>query len=145
MTAKKSVKKSTATKVVKEKVLIVTDKEISYDEIWQWVQENAGGNEANVHIAICENVDMGSAQPVPFGYGGKTGGVRQQIQDWILYGVDGDTSLKAFLNKAAPLGHSRKKPVCLHALMHGGYSPSSKYWMTPFIQLVVKGYVEHQG
>jgi len=36
-------------------------------------------------------------------------------------------------------GHSRKKPVCLHALMHGGYSPSSKYWGTPFVKLVVQG------
>ena len=139
MTAKKSVKKSTATTAVKEKVLVVTDKEISYDEIWQFVQEHAGGNEANVHIVPLDNVDFTSREPVPFGYGGKTGGVRQVIQDWMLKGVDGDLSLKAVLNKAAPLGHSRKKPVCLHALMHGGYSPSSKYWMTPFVKLVVQG------
>jgi hypothetical protein len=57
----------------------------------------------------------------------------------MLKGVDGDNSLKAALNKAAPLGHSRKKPVCLHALMHGGYSSSSKYWMTPYVKLVVQG------
>jgi len=62
------------------------------------------------------------------------------IQDWFLFGVgkDKDMSLKTILGKAAPLGHSRKKPTCLHALLHGGYSPSSKYWMTPYIKLVVK-------
>ena len=43
MTAKKSVKKSTAKVVVKSAELVVTDKEISYDEIWQFVQAHAGG------------------------------------------------------------------------------------------------------
>ena len=142
MTAKKSIKKSTATTAVKEKVLVVTDKEISYDEIWQFVQEHAGGNEANVYIVPLDNVDFSSNEPVPFGYGGKTGGVRQRIQDWMLNGVDGDTSLHGVLTKCKTLGLSRKKPVCLHALMHGGYSPSSKYWMTPFVKLVIKGYVQ---
>ena len=135
----KSVKKSTAKSVVKSAELVVTDRELEYNESWAIVQEHAGGNEANVKIVPLDNVDLASATPVPFGYGGKTGGVRQVIQDWMLKGVDGDLSLKAVLNKAAPLGHSRKKPVCLHALMHGGYSPSSKYWMTPFVKLVVQG------
>ena len=135
----KTAKKSTVKTVVKSAELVVTDKEITYPEIWAFIQEHAGGNEANVKIVPLDNVDLASATPVPFGYGGKTGGVRQVIQDWMLKGVDGDLSLKASLNKAAPLGHSRKKPVCLHALMHGGYSPSSKYWMTPFVKLVVQG------
>ena len=135
----KSVKKSTAKSVVKSAELVVTDRELEYSEIWAFVQEHAGGNEANVKIVPLDNVDLASATPVPFGYGGKTGGGRQVIQDWMLKGVDGDLSLKAVLNKAAPLGHSRKKPVCLHALMHGVYSPSSKYWMTPFVKLVVQG------
>ena len=139
MTAKKSVKKSTAKVVVKSAELVVTDKEISYDEIWQFVQEHAGGNEANVHIVPLDNVDFTSREPVPFGYGGKTGGVRQVLQDWMLHGVDGDTSLGGSLTKCKTLGLSRKKPVCLYALMHGVYSPSSKYWMTPFVKLVVKG------
>ena len=133
----KTVKSSPKAKaVVKSAELVVTDKEITYAEIWSFIQEHAGGNEANVPL---DNVDAESAVPVPFGYGGRPGGVRQKIQDWMLKGVDGDTSLKASLNKAAPLGHSRKKPVCLHALMHGGYSPSSKYWMTPYVKLVVQG------
>jgi|TARA_R110002096_G_scaffold101969_1_gene225477 hypothetical protein len=136
----KTVKSSPKAKaVVKSAELVVTDKEITYAEIWSFIQEHAGGNEANVKIVPLDNVDTESAVPVPFGYGGRPGGVRQKIQDWMLKGVDGDTSLKASLNKAAPLGHSRKKPVCLHALMHGGYSPSSKYWMTPYVKLVVQG------
>ena len=136
----KTVKSSPKAKaVVKSAELVVTDKEITYAEIWSFIQEHAGGNEANVKIVPLDNVDTESAVPVPFGYGCRPGGVRQKIQDWMLKGVDGDTSLKASLNKAAPLGHSRKKPVCLHALMHGGYSPSSKYWMTPYVKLVVQG------
>ena len=136
----KTVKSSPKAKaVVKSAELVVTDKEITYAEIWSFIQEHAGGNEANVKIVPLANVDIDSTTPVPFGYGGKAGGVRQTIQDWMLKGVDGDTSLKAALNKAAPLGHSRKKPTCLHALMHGGYSPSSKYWMTPYVKLVVQG------
>ena len=138
MTAK-TVKKSTAKTVVKSAELVVTDRELSYDDIWAFVQQHAGGNEANVKIVPLPNCDFDSKEPVPFGYGGKTGGVRQRIQDWMLLGVDGDLSRKTVLNKAAPLGHSRKKPTCLHALMHGGYSPSSKYWMTPFVKLVVQG------
>ena len=138
-TAKKTSPKSATRKVVKSVELVVTDQELSYDDIWHFVQTQAGGNEANVKIVPLDNVDFGSDSPVPFGYGGRTGGVRQQIQNWMLRGVDGDLTLKTVLNKAAPLGHSRKKPVCLHALLHGGYSPSSKYWMTPFVKLVVKG------
>ena len=136
----KTVKSSPKAKaVVKSAELIVTDKEITYPEIWAFIQEHAGGNEANVKIVPLDNVDLASVTPVPFGYGGKTGGIRQVIQAMYLFGIDGDLSLKAAQDKAAKLGHSRKKPVCLHALMHGGYSPSSKYWMTPFVKLVVQG------
>ena len=137
-TAKKTSPKSATRKVVKSVELVVTDQELSYDDIRHFVQTQAGGNEANVKIVPLDNVDLGSDSPVPFGYGGRTGGVRQKIQDWMLRGVDGDLTLKTVLNKAAPLGHSRKKPVCLHALLHGGYSPSSKYWMTPYVKLGVQ-------
>jgi len=137
-TAKKTSPKSASKKVVKSVELVVTDQELTYEDIWHFVQTQAGGNEANVKIVALDNVDLASDSPVPFGYGGKAGGVRQIIQDLMLRGVDGDVTLKTVLNKAAPLGHSRKKPVCLHALLHGGYSPSSKYWMTPFVKLVVQ-------
>lgn len=135
---KPTAKPTSARAVVKSVELMVTDQELTYDDIWHFVQTQAGGNEANVKIVALDNVDLGSDSPVPFGYGGRSGGVRQKIQDWMLRGVDGDATLKAVLNKAAPLGHSRKKPVCLHALLHGGYSPSSKYWMTPYVKLVVQ-------
>ena len=117
---------------IKKAELVVTDKEISFEEIWQFV-------EANVHIVPLSNVDLKAEKPVPFGYGGKVGGTRITIQDGMLKGIDGDRSLKTILNTFAKKGHSRKKPVCLHALMHGGYSSSSKYWMTPYIKLVVQG------
>ena len=124
--------------VVKSAELVVKDKEISYDQIWQFVQENAGGNEANVKIVPLSSVDLKSKTPLPFGYNGKPGGVRETIQNWMLHGINGDHSLKTILGRATKLGHSKKKPVCLHALMHGGYSPSSKYWLTPYIKLIVQ-------
>ena len=98
--------------MVKSVELVVTDQELTYDDIWHFVQTQAGGNEANVKIVPLDNVDLKSDAPVPFGYGGRAGGVRQKIQDWMLRGVDGDLTLKAVLTKAAPLGHSRKK-ACL--------------------------------
>ena len=68
----KTAKKSTAKTVVKSAELVVTDKEITYPEIWAFIQEHAGGNEANVKIVPLDNVDLASKTPVPFGYGGKT-------------------------------------------------------------------------
>tara|TARA_Y100000114_G_C11561496_1_gene232024 strand:- start:93 stop:533 length:441 start_codon:yes stop_codon:yes gene_type:complete len=128
--------------VIKKAELVVNGKELSYDDIWNFVKEKAGGSEANVVIVPLDNVDLKSDKPVPFGYGGKAGGVRQRIQDGMLKGKDGDKTfknLKEVLNHFATDGHSRKQPVCLHALMHGGYSSSSKYWMTPYVKLVVQG------
>ena len=135
----KSLTKSPVAKAtIKKAELLVKDKELSYDDIWKFVQDQAGGNEANVLIVPLDNVDLKGDRPVPFGYGGKVGGVRQRIQDGMLKGIDGDRSLKKVLDTFAKDGHSRKKPVCLHALLHGGYSPSSKYWMTPYVKLVVQ-------
>jgi len=112
--------------------------DITYADIWAFVNTQAGGNLHNVAVVPCDNVQLDQAAPVPFGYGGKAGGVRQQIQNWLLFGVDGNNSLAAILNKAAPLGHSRKKPVCLMAMLQGGYSPSSATWGVPYVQLVVQ-------
>ena len=68
----KTVKSSPKAKaVVKSAELVVTDKEITYAEIWSFIQEHAGGNEANVKIVPLDNVDTESAVPVPFGYGGR--------------------------------------------------------------------------
>ena len=120
------------------KELIVSGKEITYDQIDAFVKANAGGNEANVLVDPLPNVDFKSKTPVPFGYGGKSGGVRDTLQNWILNGVGGDRTLKTILTKCRTLGLSRRKPVCLWALMHGGYSRSSKYWLTPYVKLVVK-------
>ena len=124
--------------VVKSVELCVNGHELSYNDITTFIKTEAGGNEANVHIVPLPNVDLKGDKPVPFGYGGKPDGVRRTIQDWMLKGYKGDTSLKPILSRATKLGHSATKPVCLHALLHGGYSPSSKYWMTPYVKLVVK-------
>ena len=125
---KSAPKPSTKTKSVE---LLVSDKEITYQEI-----------HAFVNIEALDNVDLKTPEPVPFGYGGKGEGVRATIQNWALHGVPlgagkVDRSLRAVLTKAKKLGHSSSKPNCIHALMHGGYTPSSKTWMKPFVKLVV--------
>jgi hypothetical protein len=138
---KKSAPKSKAK--AKSVELVVTDRELSYSEIHAFVNQHAGGNMGNVYIEALDNVDLKNPEPVPFGYGGKGEGVRATIQNWALHGVPVgagkvDRSLRAVLTKAKKLGHSSTKPNCIHALMHGGYTPSSKTWMKPFIKLVVK-------
>jgi len=125
-----------ATTVVAE--LQHTGTEITYPEIWQFVQEHAGGNLHNVQVVPLANVQADTDQPVPFGFNGKVGGVRATIQGWLLSGVNGNNSLAAILAAAKPLGHSSKKPVCLHALLNGGYSPSSSVWGTAYVKLVVQ-------
>jgi len=135
--AKKGKATQNATVATKQAEL-VGGAEITYADIWAFVNTQAGGNLHNVAVVPLDNVQLDQAQPVPFGYGGRAGGVRQQIQDWLLFGVDGNNSLAAVLNKAAPLGHSRKKPVCLMAMLQGGYSPSSATWGVPYVKLVVQ-------
>ena len=133
-------KKGTATQkaTVKTPATLTGGADLTYAQIWAFVNESAGGNLHNVQVVPLGNVQLDQPNPVPFGYGGRAGGVRQQIQDWLLHGVNGNNSLASILNAAAPLGHSRKKPVCLMAMLQGGYSPSSATWGTPFVQLVVQ-------
>jgi hypothetical protein len=58
---KPKVKTSTKVKTTKSPELIVTDQEISHQEVWNFVQEHAGGNEGNVKIVPLSNVDLASA------------------------------------------------------------------------------------
>lgn len=111
---------------------------VTYAQLWAWVNTAAGGNLHNVQVQPLANVQLGTSSPVPFGYNGKAGGVRQTIQDWVLQGVNGNNSLAAILAAAKPLGHSSKKPVCLMAMLQGGYSTSSATWGTPYVQLLVQ-------
>ena len=111
---------------------------LTYAQIWQFVNTHAAGNLHNVQVVPLPNVKLGDAQPVPFGFTGKTGGVRATIQNWLLNGVKGNNSLAAILNAAKPLGHSTKSPNCLLALLNGGYSPSSATWGTGYVKLVVQ-------
>ena len=113
-------------------------KEIEYADINAFVKANAGGNPANVLVEPLPNVDIKSDKPVPFGYRGVKGGVRASIQNVILNGVKGNRTLKAILETCKPMPQSVKSPICLKALMNGGYSRSSQYWLTPYVKLVVK-------
>ena len=119
---------------------ITNGKPLTYACIWQFVNTPAQGQLANVQVVPLPNVKKGNAVPVPFGYNGKTNGVRATIQNWLLFGVKGAKQNNAHvaLTNAKPLGHSYKSPICLLALLNGGYSPSSATWGTSFVKLVVK-------
>ena len=51
---KPKVKTSTKVKTTKSPELIVTDQEISHQEVWNFVQEHAGGNEATSKLYRCQ-------------------------------------------------------------------------------------------
>ena len=127
-----------ATKPAKVTTLQNEGTPLTYAQIWQFVNTHAAGNLHNVQVVPLPNVKLGDAQPVPFGFTGKTGGVRATIQNWLLNGVNGNNSLAAILNAAKPLGHSTKSPICLLAMLNGGYSPSSATWGTGYVKLVVQ-------
>ena len=113
--------------------LLLNGEELTYEDITVFVKEKAGGNENNVEIQCL----VPNPEDVPFGWGGKKGGVRHFLQSSFLTGINGDKRLGFILNQCARLGHSRKKPNVLLALLNGGYSPSSKYWGTPYVKLTV--------
>ena len=117
---------------------IANGEEVTYSQLWEFINTQASGSLHNVHVEPLSNVKLDAAKPVPFGYGGAGTGVRATIQIWLLNGFEGNTSLQARLSQASKLGHSAKKPNCLHALLNGGYSPSSATWGTGYVKLVVK-------
>ena len=131
-------KTSTTKKATNVATLQNEGTQLTYAQIWQFVNKHAAGNLHNVQVVPLPNVKLGDAQPVPFGFTGKTGGVRATIQNWLLNGVNGNNSLAAILNAAKPLGHSTKSPICLLAMLNGGYSPSSATWGTGYVKLVVQ-------
>tara|TARA_R110002167_G_scaffold34030_1_gene108782 strand:+ start:1294 stop:1749 length:456 start_codon:yes stop_codon:yes gene_type:complete len=128
--SKKIVKTVTKRKIAE---LLLNGEELTYEDITVFVKEKAGGNENNVEIQCL----VPNPEDVPFGWGGKKGGVRHFLQSSFLTGINGDKRLGFILNQCARLGHSRKKPNVLLALLNGGYSPSSKYWGTPYVKLTV--------
>ena len=119
---------------------VTNGKPLTYKCIWDFVNTHAQGQLANVQVVPLSNVKTGDAVPVPFGYNGKVGGVRATIQNWLLFGVKNAKQNNAHvaLTHAKPLGHSYKSPICLLALLNGGYSPSSATWGTSFVKLVGK-------
>ena len=131
-------KTANKTATVKQPTLqIANGEEVTYAQLWQFINTQAAGSLHNVHVVPLSNVKLDDAKPVPFGYGGAGTGVRATIQNWLLKGFEGNTSLQAILTQASKLGHSAKKPNCLHALLNGGYSPSSATWGTGYVKLGV--------
>jgi hypothetical protein len=134
----KNTKVAKATTPAKVATLQNTGTAITNAQVWAFVNTHAAGNPHNVQVKALPNVQLNNAQPVPFGFTGKGTGVRATIQNWLLNGVNGNNSLAAILNAAKPLGHSTKNPVCLMAMLNGGYSPSSAVWGTGYVKLVVQ-------
>ena len=154
----KAVPKS-KTKAKAEPVMLLPpatkDSPITYGQLDQAVNALAGGNRHNVIVQPNANVELTADKPTPFGYGGKSTGVRATIQNWILFGVpivkgkpcgktpprthkgEFDRSVQTILNMAKPLGHSTSKPNCLLAMLNGGYGRNSKTWGVSFITLQV--------
>ena len=134
----KNTKVAKATTPAKVATLQNTGTPITNAQLWAFVNTHAAGSLHNVQVVALPNVKQNTAQPVPFGFTGKPTGVRTTIQNWVLSGVNGNNSLAAILNAAKPLGHSTKSPVCLMAMLNGGYSPSSAVWGTGYVKLVVQ-------
>ena len=137
---KNQVKAKKANPVAATKVATLqnTGTAITNAQVWAFVNTHAAGNPHNVQVVALPNVQLNNAQPVPFGFTGKGTGVRATIQNWLLEGVNGNNSLAVILNTAKATGHSTKSPTCLHALLNGGYSPSSAVWGTGYVKLVVQ-------
>src|SRR5687767_7015354 len=112
--------------------------QLTFAAIVAWVNANGGPN--NVYVQPLSNVAQGTANPVPFGYNGKPGGVRQLCQGWLLNGYMGNRSYAAIHAATSKLqgGHGPRRPYCLAAMLNGGYSPSSHTWGVPYVQLTTQ-------
>ena len=115
--------------------------------LWAFINTHANGNINNVVVGPKSNVVTNptpNKPATPFGYGGKGNGVRATIQNALLFGTNPTNNSQPFKNVgsalsfASKLGHSAKNPICLLALLNGGYSPSSSTWGVGFITLQVK-------
>jgi len=109
-----------------------------------WVNSNAGGNWANVQIVPQPNVvanyaSAGLKGPVPFGYNGNAQGTRALLQNNILT-VQNLAQHWLWCKTQKGVGtiaqHTPNNPVCLLALLNGGYSASQASYGTPFVHLV---------
>ena len=136
--------KQHTTTISNKPVLVLTNNSkggITYAQISAFISANGGVG--NICVVPHKNAKLNSTPPVPFGYNGKATGVRALIQNAMLFGVNvkvnGKTiksnNLQHILNYAKPMGHSSTKPICLLALLNGGYSTSSGAWGTPYVYL----------
>tara|TARA_R100001244_G_scaffold83387_1_gene64364 strand:- start:227 stop:688 length:462 start_codon:yes stop_codon:yes gene_type:complete len=112
--------------------------EVNGDQVWQFINEKAGGNPNNIKVQPLDNFKVSDPKPTPFGYA-RPGGTRAQFHDFHGKGVDGDFRLGNMLDKMRGVdGHSKQRMICTVALLNGGYSRSSKTWGIPFIKLVAQ-------
>lgn len=111
-----------------------------------WVNQHCGGNWSRAGIAVqpCVVKDwkaQGLKGPVPVGYNGNPDGTRALIQNNVF--ASANVALHWQWCKSGPKAsigtvktHTPNHPICLVALLNGGYSPSAKTWGQPFIHLV---------
>lgn len=120
--------------------------EVTTESLRAWVNANAGGDWSKVKIVKQGNIvadyqKAGLKGPLPFGYNGKPDSTRALLQNHILASqtvADHWTWCKSGpkSNIGTVKTHTANHPVCLLALLNGGYSPSSKTWGQAFIHLV---------
>lgn len=122
------------------------EKPVDVQALRAWVNQHCGGNWSRAGLVVRDNVvsdwqKQGLKGPVPFGYNGNPHGTRALLQNHLFTcaNVGAHWAWCKSGDKAA-IGtvkqHTPNNPVCLLALLNGGYSPSAKTWGTPFVHLV---------
>jgi hypothetical protein len=120
--------------------------EVTTQSLRAWLNANAGGDWSKVKIVKQGNVvadyqKAGLKGPVPFGYNGNPASTRALLQSNLLT-VNTVAEHWTWCKSGPKAGigtvkqHTANNPVCLLALLNGGYSPSSKTWGQAFIHLV---------
>lgn len=110
-----------------------------------WVNQHCGGNWSRAGIVVRDNVvkdwkAQGLKGPVPVGYNGNPDGTRALLQNHIFASANvAEHWVWCKSGPKASIGtvktHTANHPICLVALLNGGYSPSAKTWGQAFIHL----------
>lgn len=111
-------------------------KPITAEDVKNFMLEHGRGNPFNVEIVHTTNLNPKAARPLPFSAMDRKG--RRAEILWALVngvGPEHDRSLSAFERTMIDHGSSAKQKKDLLAAMNGGYSRSSPYFGTAFVEL----------
>lgn len=114
-------------------------------QLWAWINGTCGGNVGAVTIVPLPNCNLSAPSPLPFTNMQRPGN-RSTIMGAIVHGVPNATkgqpamrTLAAFIPFARKYGAQQGSLADLLAALNGGFTPSSKYWGTPYVKLVYSG------